>query len=423
MSWMSISDLANGRTWDSLPSEIQDLVLARLDLTDLYNVVRVCRSFREALFRDSFKQARARLHPLECTLSPSLFCVERNWWHLWGFDWKDHSWRMLPPFTCPIPVPDPDSFRKFPVAGKHGLICANMGRSSEPAKLYIFNPLTGEAQQLPSLNYPRHPVVISLQVTTPGRADFRVIAVGSAAVGNGHLSRKTEVYCSVSRRWEVAGDVPGEFSLNEYQTGVFCETQNLLLCTGFMVDGRKGILAFDVVTSEWRARWVCPFLSLHLRSPSSRVIDQLVECNGVIYLFSEQVTDFSMPMSAFSEQESPRCVTHCIDKLNLWSEEGYTWTRRLTKQLSARKSEDPSEHPKFTCVPVGKHNLCIFNTDELTGKVYDMSKETVDISHNESLPTPPLLRRSAMNCLNLGCYLLGAVLPDLKPDEDVNIAL
>ncbi|XP_024375380.1 F-box/kelch-repeat protein At5g15710 [Physcomitrium patens] len=408
MSLISASGVDNGRTWNSLPPELQDLVLARLDLTDLYKVVRVCKSFREVIYRESFRQARARLRPVECPLGPTLFCVEKNRWHLWGFDWKNHSWLKLPPFTDSIPAPDPKLFKDFLIAGHHGLICANMGKASEPEKLYIFNPLTGEAQQLPPLHHPRHPVVISLQVTTPGRADFRVIAVGSAAVGTGYLSRKTEVYCSVKRRWEVAGDVPGEdFSINEYQTGLYCKTLNLLLCTGFMVDRRKGILAFDVGTNEWRAQWHCPFFRLRCVDRAVTInfaIAQLEECNGVIHLFSEQ--------------ETGGTVTHCIDRLDLGIEGTYTWTRRLT--LSRRGTRALLVYPEFTCVPVEEHKLCIFNTVQLTGDVYDMSKETVETSHFESLPTPPALldNKTLFYSLNpLNYYFqpsFGVVLSNLK---------
>ncbi|XP_024360551.1 uncharacterized protein [Physcomitrium patens] len=406
MSWISPNDLDIGQTWNSLPPDIQGLILAHLDLTELFKAARVCKSFRDVLLRDSFKQLRPRLRPIECTLGPLLFCVEKKLWHLWGFDWKCRSWCKLPPFTDRIPAPDPELFKDFLVAGHHSLICANMGKASEPEKLYIFNPLTGEAQQLPPLNYRRHPVVISLQVTTPGRPDFRVIAVGSAAVGKGHLSKKTEVYCSVKRRWEVVGDVPGEeFSLNDYQTGVYCETQKLLLCTGFMVDKSKGILAFDVGTNKWRAHWHCPFFRLRRMHTDLTIhfsIAQLVECNGFIYLFSEQ--------------EISGTVTHCIDRLDLGIEETYSWTRRLT--LSRRGTRALLVYPEFTCVPVQENKLCIFNTVQRTGDVYDMSEEAVNISHYQCLPTPPPLgNKTLLYSLNPLSYSFqpsfGAVLPYL----------
>jgi hypothetical protein len=33
----------------------------------------------------------------------------------------------------------------------------------------------------------------------------------------------------------------------------------LLLCVGSMVNGSKGILAFDMEKCKWRKDWICPF--------------------------------------------------------------------------------------------------------------------------------------------------------------------
>lgn len=48
-------------------------------------------------------------------------------------------------------------------------------------------------------------------------------------------------------------------------------------------------------------------------------------------------------------------------------------------------------YPEFTCVPLKDHKLCIFNTIERSGVVYDMQDDPIDPSKYEALPAPPAL--------------------------------
>ncbi|KAG0586198.1 hypothetical protein KC19_2G071800 [Ceratodon purpureus] len=369
--------------WNSLPPEIQDLILAFLPLNQLFQAGLVCKNFLNVTMRRSFHQARARLRPREYCLSPLVFYAERDSWHLRGFDYENRVWRKLPPFKSPIPAPDPDLFKDFLVAGDKGLFCMNVGKASEAEKLYVYNPLSGEAFELPALELSRHPVVISMRVTLAKKNDdmvassFVVIVIGSAAIGTGSLSRKTDVYDSVKGRWEAGEDVPGaEFSLNDYQTGVYCERLGLLLCVGFMVDGRKGVLAFDVEKRKWRKDWICPF---HDPEGDNAVmvhfaIAQLVECSGMIYLFSEQVVETT--------------VTHCIDRLELESgSEGFSWTTEWKR--GRHGNTGLLVYPEYTCVPVGENRLCIFNTIEKSGVVHYMSREQGWMGETTGSVPPP----------------------------------
>ncbi|KAG0585782.1 hypothetical protein KC19_2G038600 [Ceratodon purpureus] len=377
--------------WNSLPPEVQELILAFLPLDQLFQAGLVCKNFLNVTKRRSFHQARARLRLKECCLSPLVVYAERDSWHLRGFDYENRVWRKLPPFKSPIPAPDPDLFKDFLVAADKGLFCMNVGKASEAEKLYVYNPLSGEAFELPALELSRHPVVISVHVTLAKKNDdmvassFVVIVIGSAAIGTGRLSRKTDVYDSVKGRWEAGEDVPGaEFSLNEYQTGVYCERSGLLLCVGFMVDGRKGILAFDVEKRKWRKDWICPF---HDPVGDSEVvvhfaIAQLVECSGRIYLFSEQ--------EGMMNEEGLMNVRHCIDRLELESgSEGFTWTRVSTRERE--ENWDLLVYPEYMCVPVGKNRLCIYNTIEKSGVVYDVTgNEGAASEPFGSVPPPDL---------------------------------
>ena len=379
---LTIFDLGD---WNSLPPEVQYLILAFLPLNDLFQTRLVCKDFNDVIKRRAFHQARARLCPTECSLSPLVFYAEKDSWHFRGFDYKNRIWRKFPSFRYPIPAPDPDLFKDFHVAGHKGLICVNVGKASEGEKLYICNPLTQETFKLPALKFSRHPVIMSVHVKLAKKnntisSSFLVIVVGSAAIGTESLSRKTEVFDSdsVLCEWEAAEDVPGaDFSLNDYQTGVYCESQKLLLCVGFMVNGNKGILAFDVIKRKWREDWICPLYQLHPVTDTALTvyfaITQLVECSGKVYLFSEQ--------------EAGRNVTHCIDRLDLdIGSEEYTWTRVVTRQRQGNRAL--LVYPEYTCVPVGENKLCIFNTVEKTGVIYDLLNEPVLPETFETLPSP-----------------------------------
>jgi hypothetical protein len=380
--------------WNRLPPDVQDFILGSLPLNEIFKVRCVSKSFSRVIWRGTFHQARARRRLTECSLSPSVFYVEKDTWHLRGFDWKAQIWRTLPPFKHPIPAPDPDLFKDFHVAGHKGLFCVNVGKASEAEKLYVCNPLTRETVELPPLQHSRHPVIVCVHVTLAKRKDivtssYLVIAIGSAAIGTESLSRKTDVFDSVKGKWESAGDVPGsDFSLNDYQTGVYCESLKLLLCVGFMVNGSKGVLAFDVEKRKWREDWICPFFQLHPVTDTALTVHfaiaQLVECSGRIYLFSEQ--------------EAGRNVTHCIDRLDLESgSEGFTWTRVVTRQRQGNRAL--LVYPEYTCVPVGENKLCIFNTIEKTGVVYDMLNDVVSETF-ETLPSPPIERGIMFHSLN-----------------------
>lgn len=104
-------------------------------------------------------------------------------------------------------------------------------------------------------------VTSGVHVTLAKRKDistssFPVNPRGSAAIGTEIHSKKTGMLDSVNKdKWEAAGDEPGtDFSLNDYQTGLYCERLNLLPCVGFMVNGSTCILAFDVEKHKWREK-------------------------------------------------------------------------------------------------------------------------------------------------------------------------
>lgn len=358
----------------SIPGDVQDIILATLPLIDLLQCRSVSKYHREVVHRRTFQVARSLSYPTEFSLSPVVFYVnDEEVWSVLGFDINAQTWRRLPPLKM-LPAPDPELFKDFLVAGGVGLFCVNAGKSPDKEKLIICNPLTQEVRNLPPLNFPRHPVVMCVHVNLTANT-YTVIVAGSSGIGTEKLSKKTEIYNSVEKEWVTVGDVPGpDFGLNEYQTGSYCERWKILFCIGFLSGGGKGILAFHVEKREWLHEWRCT-----LPSPSFAenrlityfAITQLVVCNGMIYLFSEQ--------------EFGRDVKHCIHMLNFEKEGGDRWTRVVEESRKGIRAL--LVYPEYCCVPQGIGRLCIFNTIERTGDVYEIQENVV--VKKESLPQPP----------------------------------
>ena len=357
-----------------IPGDVQDIIIAKLAFRDLYRCLAVSKYYRGVVQRRTFQVARSLSYPTEFSLSPVVFYVnDEEVWSVLGFDISAQTWRRLPPLKM-LPAPDPELFKDFLVAGGVGLFCVNVGKSPDKEKLIVCNPLTQEVRNLPPLNFPRHPVVMCVHVNLTANT-YTVIVAGSSGIGTEKLSKKTEIYDSVVRKWVTVGDVPGpDFSLNEYQTGSHCERRNILFCIGFRDGGGKGILAFHLEKREWLNDWPCP-----LPSPSFAenrlityfAITQLVVCSGMIYLFSEQ--------------EFGRDVKHCIHMLNFEKEGGDRWTRVVEESRKGIRAL--LVYPEYCCVPQGKGRLCIFNTIERTGDVYELQENIV--IKKESLPQPP----------------------------------
>jgi len=369
--------------WTRLPVDIDAVILGRVPFPIFFQKLSVCKSFRDIPKRKTFQQERARLFSRECSLSPIVFYVKDMLWHILGYDYANQKWRRLPPFDKRIPIPNMDLFKDFLVTSHGGLFCVNVGKPTDPERILVFNPSTGETTEIPPLKFTRHPVLLSMHVTLTKSEDtvtssYRIVAVGSSTTKTETVSRKTEIYDSTKGKWEDAGDVPGtDFSVNEHQSGVICERLNLLLVTGFMHNGSKGLLAFDFSTRKWREDWLCPYYrdqADELNSPVHFAIAQLVLCDGEIYLFSEQ--------------EEGRAVNHCIDKLDLFSHGGYTWTRKVKRPRQGYRAL--LVYPEYTCVPVRDNKLCIFNTIERTGVIYNMSAESINPDVYEVVPTTPV---------------------------------
>ncbi|KAG0602505.1 hypothetical protein M758_10G018900 [Ceratodon purpureus] len=358
-------------SWDTLPNDLQDNVLHRLGLEDLFRFKIVSKSSKELIESEAFGKSQA------ATLSPKTlftainYYIQEKAWRCSGFDLESKTWRVLPPFSPTLPAPDPELFKEYSVCGHGGLMCADISKSSQKGKLVVFNPLTMKTFALPPLLNPRSPVLVHLWVDSETKS-YKVIAAGSSTASDEHLSKKIEVFDSKTSMWYDAPDLPGPaFGLNEHQAGV-CVDGILYLIAFLEDDCRRGVLAFDVKKKKWLDT-SCPIpFSMYSNTL------QLVETRGQVYLFSEQ------------EQGGP--VEHCIDLLqlpkpNAGAMEKYQWKNVVRVKRSGGRGLQV--YPEHTCVSFGDGKLCIFNTLTRDGVVYDMQ----DGKQLEVLQPPPVKQK------------------------------
>lgn len=344
--------------WDSLPQDIQGYVLRNLIYEDIFQVKVVSRGMKNFIESRAFHTSRGEFVSNEGLLTTLYLYIINGALQCSGFDVLSNKWRPLPLWGC-LPCPDLGLFKEYLVCAGGGLLCANVSKSLEHEILVVCNLMTQIRRVLPPLNFRRNPVLIHI-LADPGTDSYKVIVAGSSGMSGGHtLSRKTEVFLSLASTWEVTGDLPGvEFSLNEYQAGVCIN--GILYCIAFLEDGSgKGVLAYDVEEGRWLLDWICPLPDQG--NANTLAIAQLVECDAELYLFSER--------------DSGRTVEHHIDKLESTDDInsgglGVRWKNVVREQTPSGRGL--LVYPEFACVGFGAGKLCIFNTIDYTGNVYDI---------------------------------------------------
>ena len=349
-------DQIEDRSWSALPRDLQEALLNKLDYKELTQVKLASKEVKSFIESDAYHISRGQIHTREASLSPLYFFMKDKIWQCSGFDLLSGDWKRLPALTF-LPPPEEDLFKEYFVAGGEGLFCINVSKVPHEERVIVCNPLTQKMVELPPLNSRRNPVLMHMLVNSTTKS-YKVIVAGSSGMEGG-LSKCTEIFDSLTWKWTKTGDIPGpEFCLNEYQTGVYID--GVLYCIAFMDDGSgktvsgKGVLAYNVDKGEWISDWKCPLPSPSCRHTNS--IAQLLECNGELYLFLER--------------EHGRHVDHCIEKLECVSSSIGKWKNVVKESKSGGRGL--LVYPEYTCVPHGADKICIFNTIEHKGIVYDV---------------------------------------------------
>ena len=339
----------NRGSLETLPLDVREDIFGRLPLDELLDSKRLSKSSKDLIERDTFRSLWR-----DGPFTAITFFIKDKTWRCTAFNLQSKVWTRLPNFAC-LPTPGANRFKEYSVCGHGGLLCANVSKSPHNEDLVVFNVLTGEKRQLPSLHYPRNPMLIHILVD-PATNAYKVVAAGSSlSSGEEHLSRRVEIFDSLTSQWEVVNDLPGpEFGLNEHQTGV-CVDGVLYFIAVLETEDRKGVVAFDVQKGGWLKDRNCSV-------PVSNILP-LVESGGKVYLFSEQ--------------SNGGAVEHCIDVLDFSGSSGEV-VAKLKEVVRVEKAgkgfwwsflELMAGPPLYVCT-IWK--LCIFNTNRCGGIVVDV---------------------------------------------------
>lgn len=133
----------------------------------------------------------------------------------------------------------------------------------------------------------------------------------------------------------------------------------------------KGPLTYSLKDKTWSSNssYILPRLS----SDATFATTQLLECNGSIYVFSEQELYGSH-------------VHFCIAKFD-----GSDWTVVVNEKRKGY-SRGLLVYPEYVCLAHGEGKLCIFNAVEHTMVVYDINSNT-----KESLAPLPVGHSAGMS--------------------------
>ena len=384
------SEQCNGGNWESLPGDVQDTIVAALPFQQVLQFRSISKAFQDILRRPTFLQPRLHHHATEGKFTPMIFFLDSatSAWQWLGFDLMSNQWNRLPSLSF-LATPDANLFKEFLIAGSGGLICVNVSKNPNVEQLIVCNPLTRAMRKLPPLNFPRQPVLMNILLDKDTN-NYKIIVAGSATIGSKELSRKTEVYNSITRKWKVVDDVPGpEYALNEFQTGAVSE--GVLYCVGFIGTGdgiTHGLLAYHVETEKWLHNWECTLPHLpccqHLASNTA----QIFESDGSIF--------------TYWEQEHSRTIVHfCVAKLETRSLSTSSSSSNSIPSWTVVVSESKAGsrgllvYPEYLCVGQGPGKVCIFNKLDLTGLTYTIGAGLVGPNIALPLPKPPPLLERA----------------------------
>lgn len=347
--------------WSSCPAHVQNRLISKHSCKELIQLKTDI--FRDVIDNDGFHHFRAEIRPREAVLTSLHFVTLDGILECKGYDTITSTWCTLPPFNM-LPRLDEDVFQAHSICGAGGMLCANVGKLQD--KLITFNPLARSWKELPRLNHPRSPVLMHMIFNQEDNS-YKVIVAGSSRLDEGHLSKITEVFDSRTWVWKVTGDLPGpQFGLNDYQTGVYSD--GILYCIAFLGDGEgKGIIAYNIEEEKWLVDRTCL-----LPNYNSSNIMQLVESKGQVYLFSE--------LERHDDEQDDPCIVHRVEhridvlipeEMNLHSRKA--WRNVITDTKVGYVGLQL--YPEYTCVPLGEGKLCVFNSIEHVGIVYDIENE------------------------------------------------
>jgi hypothetical protein len=338
---------------DFLSIDLLKNCLVKLPLyEDLYRMKPVSKPMKQCIESGHFQFLRGKALASEGLLTAVHFTGnESGVWQGSSFDLESRKWRRLPPLVIPSQAADPSSQTSYVIAGGGGLICfLSASSSSAERSATVWNPCTQKSRSLPALRLSWKQKLLHL-ISDLKTMSYKVIVAGYARRGE-VSSIHAVIYDSTTSTWTAAtSDITRtDLRIKQFQTGAV--VGHILYCIAVDRNETKHVLQYNVETSKWLVRSV-PLPDLQQNATQFRSTNeaQLVECSGDLYLFVRQ----GFPVEEQSLYRLVQPSTADPHWEHLW-----------------RRPEESGRYPEYTCAPFGEDKLCIFNTKDVTGFVFDV---------------------------------------------------
>lgn len=338
-----------------LPKDLEDLILARLSISELSRVRCVCKRWNSLITHPPFLTLRQVIQgPHEATFFPVVFWNdgkpklrisrtgsklesiedlepiyptstsasansgrdhERATWSWLGYDSSRRKWQTMKPFTTPIHV-------KNVITSSKGLLCLR-GENS----LLVLNPMTGSQRELPLKEN-----VVQLVVDAESNS-FQLICAASR--------KRTKVYDSQTGVWTKRGRPLPNLALANH-IGAYCD--DVLYCVAREErSGMWGVTSYDV--KDTRAWGNISFFPLQTGETCLKA--KVIQFGGEIFALVEKEND--------EDDIGPRTKS-----LSLWKLERTSLKWRSAGIMPTHSRQHLVNLDDFDCVAL-KNRICVLN--------------------------------------------------------------
>eukprot|EP00250_Pteridium_aquilinum_P013248 c21228_g1_i1 orf=345-1607(+) len=247
-----------GSTWEDLPEELVDRVLAWLPPVCLIRLRRVCRRWHAIVNEHAFLRLLSQLP----SHGPCFLMTQKNEdvWQSAVYSYPMSAWHSLPLAFIPKKA-------HSLIASAGGLLCFT-GLEGRHDELFVCNPFREECKRLPDMHHTRQLGFVNMFMDKKARC-YRIVAAGDCRYWGSNRAMPTEVYDSKSDTWAVFESHPVG-NLHSLKSA-FCNGQ--LYC---LTLSPCGLVAFNIDRGMWE--------SLPVRMPHSLLDAFLVagECGRLL---------------------------------------------------------------------------------------------------------------------------------------------
>ena len=272
-------------TWDDLNEVVQDCILARLPLKDLFRCRAVCKNWDNAILRPTFQktfdEVTSRLSPCPLLLTYGGADIVA------AFEPTSTYWKRLPSVAFCGGGSRYTSVR----AGAGGLLCLirsriydddssssdedeDEGEEDEDDLIVVCNPLTKVWRELPPTYHKFYDVHVIHMVYDECTRSYKIILAG---VQTGVNHTVSEIYDSTSNTWRIVDTkLPPNVELAPCQRYSSAVCNGILYCVAWDLGNKgAGVIAYTIETGV--------FSDFVYKTPGPQCL-QVVGCGGKLFV-------------------------------------------------------------------------------------------------------------------------------------------